>query len=263
MKTFQYIFSALFLCSGIFTACQNEKEELPSQLPVKGAISVTSLKQLDNETPETYVSSKANGDETLTYTVEVWTQENSPRCMLHQTATGTITSGVVFDIALIPGKYDFLFWADYGTGDYLTANLREVTIAPFFPNNNRDAFAAVMKDITWGERTDFNAVLKRPLAKLKIANSSSFSSSQNVSLTFSYLYTQYDVMTGSVSVPQENISWTFPNTTVGDNAVAEDFLFALPSDEDISVSVNVGNNSKTLDNIPLKPNYNTNVTSTF
>ena len=60
----------------------------------------------------------------LTYTFEAWTKDAKPRCVLHKTANGTLDEAAI-EIALVPGTYDFLFWADYGKGTYATDNLRQ------------------------------------------------------------------------------------------------------------------------------------------
>lgn len=74
--------------------------------------------------------------------------------MLHKTANGSMSGGAEFEIALIPGSYDFLFWADYGNGHYITTNLREVAVTTdsYCPGAQNDAFACALKQMEWEYR---------------------------------------------------------------------------------------------------------------
>ena len=81
--------------------------------------------------------------------------------MLHETVTGTLTEAA-FEIALIPGNYDFLFWADYGKGAYTTDNLRQVSLVrtPYTPGNDRDAFACVLANVRWNGGNGVGAIIQ-------------------------------------------------------------------------------------------------------
>ena len=106
---------------------------MPEPSPVGGTISVRSQGELSGE-PRSASSvrvdavTRSAGDASLTYTFEAWTRDSAPRCVLHKTVAGTFTEAL-FDIALVPGNYDFLFWADYGEGYYETSDLREVGLS--------------------------------------------------------------------------------------------------------------------------------------
>ena len=121
----------LFLIPILLAGCNKEAAPLPEPSPVGGILSVRSQAALSNEPQgaaecSSKATNRAAGD-VLTYTFEAWTRDANPRCVLHETVTGTLTEAA-FEIALIPGNYDFLFWADYGKGAYTTDNLRQVSL---------------------------------------------------------------------------------------------------------------------------------------
>lgn len=268
MKIIRYFSKVCMALVGAFLAgCQTDSSEvLPEQKPVQGVIALRSQSALGNDdSPQSVfeTASRSNGDETLIYTLEVWSREAQPRCMLHKTMSGNMTGGVQFEIALIPGAYDLLFWADYGNGHYLTTNLRQVTIATdsYRPGALNDAFACALKQVEW-DGSPYNAVLKRPLARMNLHNTQAFDQSNAVSMVYEKFYTVYDVLTGEVSAPEQALAVSFPETTVGSTLVGEDFLF-VPAEGVMSVSVSVGGITKTIEDIPLKSNYNTNITSLF
>ena len=114
----------LFLALTVLTGCSEETEPTPGLAPVGGVISLRSESLLKNEpAAKAATHSETAAGQRLTYTFEAWTKDANPRCALHKTANGTFDEAAI-EIALVPGTYDFLFWADYGTGAYTTADLR-------------------------------------------------------------------------------------------------------------------------------------------
>lgn len=115
----------LFLLPILLVGCSKETEKLSEPSPVGGMISVHSQREfsdgpLSASAIHSDVFTRVAGDAVLAYTFEAWTRDANPRCVLHKTVTGTLTEAV-FEIALIPGNYDFLFWADFGKGYYNTS----------------------------------------------------------------------------------------------------------------------------------------------
>ena len=107
----------LFLLPILLVGCSKETEKLSEPSPVGGMISVHSQREfsdgpLSASAIHSDVFTRVAGDAVLAYTFEAWTRDANPRCVLHKTVTGTLTEAV-FEIALIPGNYDFLFWADF------------------------------------------------------------------------------------------------------------------------------------------------------
>ncbi len=264
MKMTRYLCFWMSIALLSLTGCQADPEETPDPNPVKGVITVRSQSGLDNETG-TKSMTKADGTELLTYTIEAWSPEEPSRCVLHQTATGTLSGGVTFDIVLLPGEYNFLFWADYGTDRYMTSNLREVKLSdtPYTPNDQHDAFAGVCRNVIWEEGAGFNATLTRPLARLNMLNTSDFNDPKSVSVEYSQVYTCYDMLTGTVSAPQYNVKVVFPETTAGSAEVGIDYLFVPSDGTSESLSITVGDVTKTVSDIQFRPNYNTTLTSSF
>ena len=181
----------------------------------------------------------------MTYTFEAWTNDTKPRCVLHKIANGTLDEAAI-EIALVPGTYDFLFWADYGKGTYTTDNLRQVSLTrtPYTPGSGRDAFAFALPGVQWNGGNGVSATLKRPLAKLAMQNTAAFGTGgQEVSVTYTNVPTQYDVLTETTSAPQ-TLTLAFPATTAGSNSVGEDFLFVPYAGQSIGLSITVGNVTK-------------------
>lgn len=269
MKQIRYFVWFWIVLAGVILAgCQAEPVEAPEAEPVKGVLYVRSQGALDNESSSMSAlagTTKSNADETLTYTLEAWSRESDARCMLHTTATGSMTGGVQFEVSLIPGLYDFLLWADYGNGRYLTSNLREVTVetGSYVPDARNDAFACALPGVEWNGKANCNAILKRPLARMSLHNSTAFDQANTVSMIYDEIYTVYDVLTGEVSAPQRAISVLFPETVVGSTLVGEDFLFVPEAGGTFSLSVSVGDLTKIVDDVPLKANYCTNITGVF
>ena len=244
----------LFLALTVLAGCSKDESPTPAPVtPVGGAISLRSEGALENEpAAKAATRSETAAEQALTYTFEAWTRGANPRCVLHKTAAGTLTEAAI-EIALVPGSYDFLFWADYGTGAYETGDLRQVAAKKYTPAaaSERDAFACVLTDVQWNGGNAVSAELKRPLAKLKMRNRKAFGTGgEAVAVTYTDVPTQYDVLTGTA--------------TAGSDSVGEDFLFVPSSAEHtVGLSVTVGSTTRTLDVLPLRPNCTSRVTATF
>ena len=250
----------LFLALTVLAGCSKDESPTPAPAePAGGAISLRSEGALENEpAAKAATRSETAAEQALTYTFEAWTRGANPRCVLHKTAAGTLTEAAI-EIALVPGSYDFLFWADYGTGAYETGDLRQVAAKKYTPAaaSERDAFACVLTDVQWNGG---NAVS----AELKMRNRKAFGTGgEAVAVTYTDVPTQYDVLTRTASAPQ-TLTLAFPTTTAGSDSVGEDFLFVPSSAEHtVGLSVTVGSTTRTLDVLPLRPNCTSRVTATF
>ena len=115
----------------------------------------------------------------------------------------------------------------------------------------------------WNGGNGVSARLKRPLAKLTMQNKEAFGTGgQTVSVTYTNVPTQYDVLTATASAPQ-TLTIAFPTTTTGAALVGEDFLFVPAEGKSVGLSITVGEVTKSLDVLQLQRNYTTNVTATF
>lgn len=262
----------LFLALTVLAGCSKDENPTPAPAaPVGGVISLLSEGTLENE-PAAKAATRGEtaAGQTLTYTFEAWTKDANPRCVLHKTANGTLDEAAI-EIMLVPGTYDFLFWADYGTGAYTTDDLRNVTVAmtsgstpaTYTPGSERDAFAYALPGVQWNGGNGVSARLIRPLAKLTMQNKEAFGTGgQTVSVTYTNVPTQYDVLTATASAPQ-TLTIAFPTTTTGAALVGEDFLFVPAEGKSVGLSITVGEVTKSLDVLQLQRNYTTNVTATF
>lgn len=247
----------------VLSGCQEELQEL--QLPVNGVIQIQPETCLENASASgTRAETEANTS--LTYTFEAWTCDATPRLAAREVKEGT-ASQVQMNIRLIPGKYNFLFWANQDASCYDSNNLRTVKInqKDYTPGSSRDAFAGVQPNVDWNQNTSLTIRLKRPLAKLKVLNKTAFpTTGEQVTFTYQNLPTQYDVLTGKTSQP---VTLTKPisKTVAGSTLAGEDFLFvpAEHSNAAVGLTVMVGNVSKSLNELKLKTNYKTKVTASL
>ncbi|WP_018336733.1 DUF6562 domain-containing protein [Butyricimonas synergistica] len=256
---------AIFLTLVTFVSCDKNNEEFSTQTSVKGTLSLNTQATWENE-PDAI--SRANADNTpITYTFEAWSHDAVPRCVLHATATGTL-AGAAIEIALVPGNYDFLFWADYGREYYDTENLRQVKIATTSytspADDSRDAFAGVLTGITWKGGSGTGITLLRPLAKLQLQNNAPFATEhETVKAVYRNTPTRYDVLTGKTSEPQA-IEVSFPKVNAGTTSAGMDFLFPISGQGTaIGLETTVDGVEKRLDVLPLHTNYITKVTAKF
>lgn len=248
----------------LLAGCGEDPEPVPAPVPAGGMIALCAESALENGAA--HETSTRADNAVLTYTVEVWTQGADPRCVLHETTVGT-AAGASIGIRLVPGDYDFLFWADSGKGYYATDDLRQVTAATAYAPGavgERDAFACARTGVTWSGGNSVSARLVRPLAQLTVQNAAEFAvGGRAVSIVYRGVPTRYDVLTGEASAPAD-ATLSFPATTAGSAAVGEDFLF-VPSaaDAPVGLEVTVGDVTKKLDDLPLQPNYKTRITARF
>ena len=112
------IVTILLFALTVFAGCSKDEKPTPAPtMPVNGVIYLHSESVLKNEPAAKAATRGATAaEQTLTYTFEAWTNDTKPRCVLHKIANGTLDEATI-EIALVPGTYDFLFWADYGKGN--------------------------------------------------------------------------------------------------------------------------------------------------
>ena len=265
MKHINIYFYLIVFCLLFSTGCNIDREDSSSDL-VKGVISVSACSSLENQESENMISdnmTKSGND--IVYTIEAWTRGADSFCAMHKVMAGEIDGVADIEIFLVPGQYDFLFWADYGENYYNSSNLKAVSLSqmPYETGNNRDAFAGVIENVVWDGNASLNVILTRPLSKLSICNTNVFNDSAPVSVEYHGLYTRYNVLTGEVSALNENLEVLPPDIIIGSDIVMEDYVFVPEYGQDISMKVSVGSVAKEIENIPLKPNYKTNVRATF
>ena len=163
------IVTILLFALTVFAGCSKDEKPTPAPtMPVNGVIYLHSESVLKNEPAAKAATRGATAaEQTLTYTFEAWTNDTKPRCVLHKTANGTLDEAAI-EIALVPGTYDFLFWADYGKGTYTTDNLRQVSLTrtPYTPGSGRDAFAFALPRCTVERRQRRIGHVETPAGKV-------------------------------------------------------------------------------------------------
>lgn len=234
------------------------------QKAIGGVISLSSEISLENEPG---VKAEA-GEQALHYVVEAWTVGKNSVCAFRREFEGSSVDAKT-EIMLVPGEYDLLFWADYGNGNYNTENLTKVSrIIPHqgVVSVSPDAFAAVLRKVYWNGKGIVDVKLVRPVSKLTVLGKEKFTESKEVKITYTNLPAVYNVRTEVSSVVDtgNSITVSYPKTSAGKDVAAEDFLF-VPSGANpkVGMTIIVGNVEKSLDELPLKPNYKVNVTVTL
>lgn len=252
----------LFLILTVWMGCDTAEEA--ELLPVGGVIQFRPQEEMENEPAgKASVRTKA-GTEQLRYIFEAWTRDAQPRLVARKEVTGSITGVAPLEISLVPGIYDFLFWADYGADYYSVGNLREVKVeeSSYTSGKLRDAFAAAETAVCWETGTSLSVTLKRPLAKLKVCNKDKdFTVGKSVSFVYTNVPTQYDVLTGQVSAPKD-LTVGLGVTSASSRLAGEDFLF-VPADELLEAKMTVGDVTKSIADLELKVNYTTTVIAKF
>ena len=258
-----------------FTGCTKEAKT-PAADAVKGSIALSAQYAAENETAA--FQTKAAGD--LTYTLEVWTEDYSGRIVRKVLSESELSADGNIEISLVPGIYNFLFWADYNNGHYATdeavsglaGGLRSVEYV-YSDNSDMgsldgwDAFALCKERVDWGidgTSPSLEAVLTRPLAKLSIKAAGNFTADDaDASIQCSNIPVRYDVATASAAA---SATVKFPaSIKAGSPEIGGLFLFA-PREASVEVSLlNVGepDENRNLGGISVAPNYVTNVTVTM
>lgn len=259
-----------------FAGCTKETKT-PAADAVKGSIALSAQYAAENETAA--FQTRAAGD--LTYTLEVWTEDYSGRIVRKVLSESELSADGNIEISLVPGIYNFLFWADYNNGHYATdeavsglaGGLRSVEYVYYSDNSDMgsldgwDAFALCKERVDWGTdgtSPSLEAVLTRPLAKLSIKAAGNFTADDaDASIQCSNIPVRYDVATASAAA---SASVVFPaSIKAGSPEIGGLFLFA-PREASVEVSLlglGNGNETRNLGGISVAPNYVTNVTVTM
>lgn len=229
----------------------------------------------------------ATDDETgVRYIMQAWTVgENgaSGELAFEYVWTGrTVGEGVNEPVRMIPGVYNILFWADRdadGSGDVYNAkdlnNVRVVGLQSgdsgtgenrYVSGDERDAFCGVLRNYSFTAGAAMDITLRRPLAKVVVANASNISSSQNVSLEITRgLPLGYDVLTEQPltdNIGEQSLTITYETTTAGSTAILTDYFFPPVLSAPIEGTLKVGEAEQTLSlgSKDIVANYTTNIT---
>lgn len=259
-----------------FAGCTKETKT-PAADAVKGSIALSAQYAAENETAA--FQTRAAGD--LTYTLEVWTEDYSGRIVRKVLSESELSADGNIEISLVPGIYNFLFWADYNNGHYATdeavsglaGGLRSVEYVYYSDNSDMgsldgwDAFALCKERVDWGTdgtSPSLEAVLTRPLAKLSIKAAGNFTADDaDASIQCSNIPVRYDVATAAVT---ELATIAFKASIKSGSAAIGDLFLFVPSGGSTEVSLldfGEPNETKNLGEISVAPNYVTNVTVTM
>ena len=184
-------------------------------------------------------------------------------------------------------KFQVLFWAQkLGVTAYNTENLRNVTIAKTLNANVDDyaAFAGYDFVTNCVSHKEGKVTLVRPISQIQVGTDAAGlvlgtegSNKVNISLTSSSMLvkglpTTYNVANGEVSDDAEEVEYTVNTvpagkftanskeyTYVAQNYVAFAASLGTTVEVDFTVTTSEGDIQHTVSNVPLKPNYRTNI----
>ena len=228
------------------------------------------------------LSMKADPDDIgpLRFRMQAWTtgSEREPELAFDFTwysSTGSVNEPV----RMIPGVYNILFWADRdadGSGDVYNAedlnNVRVVGLQSggsgtgensYVSGDERDAFCGVLRNYSFTAGAAMDITLRRPLAKVVVANASDISSPQSVSLEITGgLPLGYDVLNGQPLTGEQSLTIAYGTTTDGSTAILTDYFFPPVSSAPIEGTLKVGAAEQTLSlgSEDIVANYTTNIT---
>lgn len=226
----------------------------------------------------------ATDDETgVRYIMQAWTVgENgtSDELAFEYVWTGRTVGEVLNEpVRMIPGVYNILFWADRdedGSGDiYNAKDLNNVQVVglpssgvetgadSYLSGDERDAFCWALTDYTFTAGAAMDITLRRPLAKVVVANASDISSSKDVSLEITGgLPLGYDVLNGQPLTGEQSLTIAYGTTTDGSTAILTDYFFPPVSSAPIEGTLKVGEAKQTLSlgSKDIVANYTTNIT---
>lgn len=217
------------------------------------------------------------------YIMQAWTVgENgaSDELAFEYVWTGrTVGEGVYEPVRMIPGVYNILFWADRdadgGGTVYDARNLNNVRVVglqsggsgtgenSYVSGDERDAFCGVLRNYSFTAGAAMDITLRRPLAKVVVANASDITSSLNVSLEITGgLPLGYDVLNGQPLTGEQSLTIAYETTTAGSTAILTDYFFPPVSSAPIEGTLKVGAAEQTLSlgSEDIVANYTTNIT---
>ena len=286
MKKILLFASAL---AGLFLAASCQQESLE---PV-GGNTVTYTVQVPGA-----LSTKAIGTDVSKVTQLIYEvyriDENDVETRLYQKEASLINGKATVELELVNNQdFRVLFWAQVpDNGVYTTTSLKNVTLATGLNANAEDYAAFAGQDeITYGENLAGRKInLVRPVAQLNIAtleeslklgedengaNAQTTVTFETTAVTVEGLSTVYNVAEGAAGADEATFTYAakpvaLSETTLNVNGVDYAYVamnyvgFAQPSGDNVKVTYtiktgNVGTISNTIENVPVKANYRTNI----
>lgn len=272
MKQICLLLAGFFLL--VLQACQNDEFATRD-----GEVAVTFTAQLP-EGQHAQTRAAGDGAQINRCVLEVFLDGNS---YLHKVVAVSNGTATFSDLRLLASKtYDFVFWADHIEGSDLTVDnhydTQSLKAISFIGNylgssqdDTRDAFFA-SKSITVTNTFSESVMLYRPFGQLNIKTTDLTSLApvyhpSDVKLTFANAYTQFNALTGEATGTPGTLAYYNKTSVVDANGnLTVDYLLAPETNQlitDIELIAYSANgdqlNTKTLNNIPLKRNYKTNV----
>lgn len=244
------VLSLMLGIAAMFASCSQSEELIAEN---DSANQVTFTLTADNG-----VQTRATG--TLRYVMAIYDKTSGTNVI------GAIESGSgSFAVRLDPGEYTCLFWADYGSANYNTTDLKNVALQD--AATEVEAFYA-KKDITVTNAGTVNVTLSRAVAKVVLQETDWLYTG---SITVSYKgFKGFDVSAGNgINEATLTQSFSITSTITGSAAspteVGNFLLLADPTERNLS-NFKVQYNSEAefiISNVPVQANYVTNITGKF
>lgn len=244
------VLSLMLGIAAMFTSCSQHEELIAKN---NSANQVTFTLTANNG-----VQTRATG--TLRYVMAIYDKTSGTNVI------GAIESGSgSFAVRLDPGEYTCLFWADYGSANYNTTDLKNVALQD--AATEVEAFYA-KKDITVTNAGTENVTLGRAVAKVVLKETDWLDTG---TITVNYDgFKGFDVSQGA-GINETTLTKTFSITSeiTGSTATPTEvgnFLLLAQPNERYLTNFKVQYNSeteKTISNVPVQANYVTNIKGKF
>ena len=287
MKKITTWLSVIILATVLFSCEKLEIENTNEQVEYRIALNLNSNPQTKSLTSNSSKGGFTNNPSAeMRFIVEIYDAKtnNLVGRMVNSDVVGGKTS---FSMSLFPGKYDFLYWADFekpkSSRDvdnfYITKNgLKQVTYnpdpatSPEINNELRDAYCGAEKGVDVGSDSGSSVILTRPFGKVRVIakdydKEPSKFSPDNVIIRYNKrMLGSYSVMTGLAS--DKTYEWESTAKVVKEDyekgtgtVISFDYLWADPSA--ISFELEATDGTKTIKreftNIPVEKNKLTSI----
>lgn len=193
------------------------------------------------------------------YIMEVWSEDGQTAENVFEngaTNHAEITSGSAFTVTLDKTKaYTCLFWADDNVA-FNAASLKAISL-----NTGKDVTEAYFSKVAVakGKNPTVAVTLKRAVAKIKLTETATVKTTDNLVLKLSNIYPTFDVLTGTATGTAAE--WTKTVKPASTTGVIGTFYFFAKTDKELSdFKFTYGTaTEKTVTNIPVQQNFATNI----
>lgn len=266
-KVLTHIMAVVALISMLFTASCTKVEN-------PGALGVESEVTFSISAPDFITRAYGDGSTVKKLTVAVYDGNNN--YLENASTTETLENkAATVTLSLVKGKaYKIVFWAQAEDAPYEFNPTKKTMTVDYLEaesnDENRDAFYFVKEYTANGAKTE-PVKLTRPFAQLNVAAAESTVTKTGV--TVSRLYSKINMLTGEVSNPVNNVTFTLATTPATNQQTLVGYEnyqwlsmnYLLVEDDQMVVDVTLTTKSNEVtsgtcySSVPVQRNYRTNI----